>query len=413
LKQDLDRLVREAGLAAVLVLGDAAHNPPMYYLTGGGHISDAALFMKPGEPPTLYCHAMEREEAAKSGLRVVPLPKGGVTTLAQAPGSILSEQGLKAGKIGVYGILDSGNLISIMDSIRSACPDLEVTGEPKEDSIFLRAMETKDQDEIAQIRHMGAVTTEVVRLVADYLTSRDVGPDEALLGQDGRLLTIGDVKRKIALWLAERGAEQPEGCIFAIGKDAGVPHSVGEDDDVIRVGRTIVFDIFPAQAGGGYFYDFTRTWSLGYASEDAQLLFDEVKDVYEKIVQNLDLNVSFKEYQKLACSEFAAKGHATPMDGEGVMLSGYVHSLGHGVGLNVHERPWSRHTAADENLLRPGVVVTIEPGLYYPERGMGARIEDTYWVRPDGEMERLADYPYTFVLPMKNWSPKGTKAQRG
>ena len=57
-------------------------------------------------------------------------------------------------------------------------------------------------------------------------------------------------------------------------------------------------------------------------------------------------------------------------------------------------------------MLRPGVVVTVEPGLYYPEKGLGVRIEDTYWVRPDGKMERLADYPYDFVLPMEKWRPQ-------
>ena len=47
------------------------------------------------------------------------------------------------------------------------------------------------------------------------------------------------------------------------------------------------------------------------------------------------------------------------------------------------------------------MVVTIEPGLYYPERGMGVRLEDTVWVRPDGEMEVLAPYPMDLVLPVK------------
>jgi Xaa-Pro aminopeptidase len=50
--------------------------------------------------------------------------------------------------------------------------------------------------------------------------------------------------------------------------------------------------------------------------------------------------------------------------------------------------------------------MTIEPGLYYPEKGMGVRIEDSYWVRPDGKIERLAEYPYDFVLPMRKWKKK-------
>ncbi len=55
-------------------------------------------------------------------------------------------------------------------------------------------------------------------------------------------------------------------------------------------------------------------------------------------------------------------------------------------------------------MLLPGSVVTIEPGLYYPEKGMGCRLEDSVWVRPDGVMEILAEYPYDLVLPMKHWN---------
>ena len=172
---------------------------------------------------------------------------------------------------------------------------------------------------------------------------------------------------------------------------------------MLRLGQTIVFDIFPGEASGGYFYDFTRTWSLGYATPEAQKLYDEVQAVYDKVIENIDLNAQFKEYQKLVCEEFNKNGHKTPMHSEGVLTEGYVHSLGHGLGLNVHERPSSRHTDGEDNILKPGVIVTIEPGLYYPEKGIGFRIEDSYWVRPDGQFEKLAEYPYDFVLPMKKW----------
>lgn len=405
MRSDLDALIRGAGLEALLVLGNAEHNPPMYYLTGGGHVSNAALFLQPGKTPVLYCNAMERAEAAKSGFKVVPLRTGPVETLIANPREIFEMQGLARGRLEVQGTIDAGDLLAIVAALHKSYPEIEVVGEAHDESLFLRAMETKGQEEVAHIRRMGKLTVEVVGKVADFLQNCDVRADEVLLKSDGTPLTISDVKSRISLWLAEGGGEEPEGCIFAIGKDAGLPHSTGTPDDLIRLGRTIVFDIFPAEAGGGYFYDFTRTWTLGYASAEAQRLYDEVREVYDKVVDNLDLNVGFKEYQKLAAEEFHKNGHRTPVHDEGVLENGYVHSLGHGVGLNVHERPWSRHTAGDDNLLRPGVVLTIEPGLYYPEKGMGARIEDTYWIRPDGKMERLAEYPYDFVLPMKKWSP--------
>jgi len=103
------------------------------------------------------------------------------------------------------------------------------------------------------------------------------------------------------------------------------------------------------------------------------------------------------------CEFYEENGHSTPRSNPPATGEGYVHSLGHGVGLNIHERPWSGLTATDDNILKPGVVFTIEPGLYYPSRGMGFRIEDTYWMNPNGKVEILADYPYDFVLPMKKW----------
>ncbi len=406
MKSDLDELMKAALLDAIVVLGNAESNPAMYYFTGGGHVTNAALFKKWGQPAVIYCNAMEREEAAKSGLQVRPLQTGAVEVLAASPKGVFEEQGLTSGRVAFYGMVEAGDLICMLNGLREALPQIEVVGEPKDDSMLLRAMETKDEQEVARIRRMGQVTTQVVGLVAKYLTEPPVRDDEVLLKEDGTPLTIGDVKGKISLWLAERGASDVEGTIFAIGRDAGIPHSAGAPDEPLRLGQTIVFDIFPAEAGGGYFYDFTRTWSLGYATPEAQKLYDEVKDVYDKVSENLDLNVPFKEYQKLVSEEFHKNGHDTPIHTEGVLEHGYVHSLGHGVGLNIHERPFSRHTTPEDNVVKAGVVVTIEPGLYYPEKNMGARIEDTYWVRPDGTMELLAEYPYDFVLPMKRWKRK-------
>ena len=70
MKTDIDTLMGEKNLDALLVLGNAENNPPMYYLTGGGHVSDATLIRKRSEAAVLYCNDMEREEAAKSGLNV-------------------------------------------------------------------------------------------------------------------------------------------------------------------------------------------------------------------------------------------------------------------------------------------------------------------------------------------------------
>ncbi len=413
MKSDLDVLMQTKNFDAILVLGNAENNPPMTYMTGGGHVSGATLIKKRGEAAILFCNAMERDEAAKSGLTIrlydeypwqeLLKDAGGDTALMAAMRlkRMFADLGI-TGRVGLYGFTDLSSSFAVLTRAMRIMPEVEFVGEPRENSLFMYAMETKDESEVARIRRMGKVTTEVVGLAAEYLTSREVREDEVLLKEDGSPLTIGDMKARINLWLAERSAEPREGFIFAIGRDAGVPHSAGTPSDLMRLGQTIVFDIYPAEQGGGYFYDFTRTWSLGYATPETQKLYDQVKNAYDKVVENLDLNAKFKDYQTLTCELFEKDGHKTPRTDKSP-LEGYVHSLGHGVGLNIHERPWSGLTAEDNNILKPGVIITIEPGLYYPEQGMGFRIEDTYWVRPDGKMEMLAEYPYDFVLPMKKW----------
>ena len=418
MKSDLDSLMKARNLDALLVFGDAEHNPSMYYFVGGGHVSNALLIKKMGEEPVLFYNDMERDEAAKSGLKTVSLSEfPEVDFLKQANGDarladamryqkILTDYGLSRGRLAVFGKVEFARLFGRIKNLSERMPGVEFIGE-SEDSTLLRAMETKDDAEVARIRQMGTVTTTVVKMVQDYLISCEVREDEVLLKEDGSPLTIGDVKGKISLWLAERGAVDVEGVIFSIGRDAGVPHSVGNPTDLLTLGKTIIFDIFPAEQGVGYFYDFTRTWSLGYASPGAQTLYDQVKEVYNKIVENLDLNASLVDYQRMTCEYFESKGHKSQLTVK-APLDGYVHSLGHGLGLNVHERPGSRLTEnPPDNILKPGVVFTIEPGLYYPDQSMGVRIEDSYWVRPDGKMELLAQYPYDFVLPMKRWKKDG------
>jgi len=417
MKSDLDSIMQSHNLDAFVVFGNAENNPPMYYLTGGGHVSHATVIKKRGEEPVYFYNDMERDEAAKSGLKTVPFSKYDYNALLKkSEGNALlasamrcqqmfEEIGFVSGRVGVYGHYDVSMVFGMLNHLQKLMPDLEFIGEAREDSIFLRAMETKDETEVERIRRMGKVTTTVVAKVREYLTSCDVGDDEVLLKEDGTPLSVGDVHSKIRLWVSEHGAELPSGFIFAIGRDAGVPHSAGNPADLMRLGQTIVFDIYPAEAGGGYYYDFTRTWSLGYTTPEAQALFDQVKEIYDTLNDNFDLNVAFKDYQRMTCEFFESKGHQTPLNTK-APIEGYVHSLGHGVGLNIHERPFSGLTAGDDQRLSPGVIITSEPGLYYPEKGMGFRIEDTLWVRPDGVMEKLADYPYDFVLPMKKWKKK-------
>jgi Xaa-Pro aminopeptidase len=354
---------------------------------------------------------MERDEAAATGLATKSLVDYSWKDLMKAAGGntikatalrykkMFTDAGITAGTIAVYGKGEVGTNFAILSALSEILPDCEIVGEPTRSSTILESMATKDADEIERIRKMGVITTEVVSKVAEFLTTSKVKND-LLIKSDGEPLTIGDVKGKINLWLAENGVENPHGTIFAIGQDAGVPHSTGNPEDFMALGKTIVFDIFPCEAGGGYHYDFTRTWCLGYAPDEAQALYEDVYTVYQTVMSELVVNTPFKVYQDRACELYKAQGHPTIMDDPSIQ-EGYVHSLGHGVGLHVHEAPWSGTDATEKDILAPGIVATIEPGLYYPSRGMGCRLEDTITVNQDGVFEVLADFPLDLVLSVK------------
>jgi Xaa-Pro aminopeptidase len=403
--------MRELDLDAILITGPAQHNPAMVYMTGGAHLTNADLIKKRDEAPILFHTSMERDEAASTNLLTKNIDEYRFNDLyKQTDGNIeeaysllyqkmLSDCGVLNGRMAIFGKVDAGRAYAIFSGLQKLMPDLNIQGQLG-DSILMRAMATKDKMEVDRIRKIGQITTRVVGNVADFLTAHKV-EKEVLIQSNGSPLRIGDVKRRINLWLSELDVENPEGTIFAIGRDAGVPHSSGNPDDLLRLGQTIVFDIFPCEAGGGYFYDFTRTWCLGYAPDPIQEVYTDVLEVYRQVKSVLKVNTTCKEYQILVCDLFEARGHPT-IKSNPQTQEGYVHSLGHGVGLNIHEYPrFSMTVTSDYDRLSPGSVITVEPGLYYPERGLGVRLEDTIWVSPDGNMEILAEFPLDLVLPMK------------
>jgi Xaa-Pro aminopeptidase len=413
MKADLQEIMKREQIDALWIIGSANHNPAMTYFTGNVHVSHAHLIFPLGEEPVLFCNAMEREEAASSGLKTIVTAKYEFKKIVEEEdGNLLKagarlqslmfkELGFTSGRVAIYGRDEVGTALGVVKELEKILPDIEFFGE-SQDSALLEARETKDEFELDRVREMGRITTEVVARTAELLQSSKVDDDEILLNSQGSQLKIGEVKRKINLWLAELGVENPEGTIFAIGRDAGIPHSAGNPEDEIRLGKTIIFDIFPQETGGGYFFDFTRTWCLGYAPEAERKLYEDVKHVYQAVIDELKINVEAPIFQDRTCELFENLGHPTIRQNSQIE-SGYVHSVGHGLGLDVHERPWfnKRGNAADK--LRPGSVVTIEPGLYYPERGMGCRLEDTVCFHEDGSLEIMADFPYDLVLPMQHW----------
>jgi len=415
MKQDLDALMQQYNVDVLWVTGPSAGNPAMVYFTGEGFLTAAELIKRRGQPPVLLHRPMERDEAARSGLALLNADRYPYRELIQEAGGdllryqvlrfqkFLADLDIHSGRVALYGRIDAGQALSVFNALRQAVPGLEFVPEGI-NTLLSQAMLTKDPAEVERIRRMGKITTTVVSKTADFLTAQHTR-DGLLVDRRGEPVTIGQVKQRINLWLAELGAENPKGTVFASGYDSAVPHNTGTDPAPLRLGETIVFDIFPCEGGGGYFYDFTRTWCLGYAPDEALALYEDVRSVFRKLLSELKVQAPCKPYQQRTCELFEQLGHPTVRSSPKTE-DGYVHAISHGLGLQVHEAPWFGENATEADVLAPGVVFTVEPGLYYPGRKLGVRLEDTLWMNADGQAEVLADYPYDLVLPVRSRTRK-------
>ena len=409
MKSDLDCLMAARNLDGLLVLGDSAGNQVMNYLTGGAHLENAIVLKRRGEPLTLIHGSMERDTAAGTGLALVDRDQtynqyqlleqhdGDRTAAAVDYLSRVIRDFRLLGRLGVYGLLDAGAALTLLTRLQDEVEGVELVGEYG-DSLFTLARETKDAWEIAEMLEAGRLTCLAVGEVQEFIQGHRTRA-ETVIKPDGEALTIGDVKGFMRSRMMVHGLTEDHGTIFSQGRDAGVPHNSGDPAMPLRLGQSIIFDIFP-RGGSGYFHDLTRTWSLGYATDEVQDAWDQVKDIFDLTMAALKLGMPCRDLQVMTCDYFAAKGHPTPMSHPGTHV-GYVHSVGHGVGLDIHEDPRLSSGAGNETTLQPGHVFSIEPGLYYPERGFGVRIEDSAAFNESGELVYLSHYPYDLVVPMK------------
>lgn len=287
--------------------------------------------------------------------------------------------------------------MTLLSRLQDEIEDVELVGEYGT-SLFSLARETKDDAEIAELREAGRLTSIVMVEVMEFIQSHRTR-DEVVIKEDGTPLTIGDVKGFMRTRCMAHGLTEHNDTIFSQGRDAGVPHNRGDDASPLRLGQSIIYDFFPTVASG-YYHDVTRTWSLGYATDEVQKAWDEVKEVFDKAMAAIKLGVPLRDLQILTCEYFESKGHPTIRSHPGTH-SGYVHSLGHGIGLDIHEEPRLSASAGNSRTAVPGHVFSVEPGLYYPERGFGVRIEDSVAFTEAGELINLTNVPYDLVVPMK------------
>ena len=274
--------------------------------------------------------------------------------------------------------------VGVADRLRA--DGLEIVPDELE---FIRRRRSKNASEIEGVRRAQAAADAGMAAAAELLGS--ASPRDGVLVHAGEALTSEAVRGRIRGVCAERGAPADEDIIVAAGPAGASGHEQGSGP--LPAGVPVIVDIWPRDERSGCFCDMTRTFVAGgEPAEDILRWHALAQTALERVYEQVRPGVTGRDLFAVACDVFEEAGEPTQRtkaEGE-TLLDGFFHSLGHGVGLEVHEEPSLGRTGVDP--LVPGDVVAIEPGCYRKGYG-GVRLEDLALVTDDG-FERLTDFRY-------------------
>lgn len=390
---DLDRLLHARGIDVLIVPMHEVLHPAFRWIARGAKVTKGYAIKRAGEPPLLVTYPMERDEAAATGLatrlvhdfdhdRIFKSAPNPVAAYGEFFDRVLRDCG--AGRsIAFAGNLPIHLYLGIADALQARGWNV-VRGSG--DDLVQLARKRKEPWEIEAIASVGERTEDVVDRVREVLREIVVEDDHVL--HRGEVLTLGVLKRLVSSEIARLGMVEDHDTILSQGRDAAVPHSRGDASAPVRPSSPIVLDIFPLDKESGYFFDMTRTFCVGPIPDDLARIHAEVLEAFEIAEERMVAGTRATDYQNLVCDYFEARGYATTRSNPQT-LHGYIHSLGHGVGLDIHEKPFFGLAATNQDTIEVGDIVTIEPGLYFPDRALGVRIEDTFVVGDDGRVKSL------------------------
>jgi Xaa-Pro aminopeptidase len=251
---------------------------------------------------------------------------------------------------------------------------------------FDRRRRVKNETELAGIRRAQRAAEAGMDAARDLFRRADASNGTLLV--DGEPLTSELVKLAIQNAFTQHGCAAEE-FIVSHGAQSAIGHDMGSG--TIQAGEPIVIDLWPKDAETACYADMTRTFCIGEIPEQLLEYHSLVKESLDRSLEAVRAGARGPDVYAVSCEPFHREGHKTLLNKEPgeVVEDGYFHSLGHGVGLDVHEQPGLAR--AGEELLA-GDVVTLEPGLY--RRGWGGcRLEDLVVVTENGA-ENLTQYPY-------------------
>ena len=242
-----------------------------------------------------------------------------------------------------------------------------------------KARETKDIVEVEEIRAVQAVTEEATTEAIDIIANSDVGSN-GNLRSNGEPLTVGRIKSFFGHKLLENGCLPEEDIIVACGTKSSNPHYSGEPEDKLKADQPIILDIYPRSIQKRYWTDMTRTIVKGRAPDKLKKMFETVSEAKNASLDAIQAGALGSHVYDMCCDILEKAGYETTRGGKKI-TKGMTHSLGHGVGLQIHESP--RMSELCTSPLKAHSIVTVEPGLYDPQIG-GVRLENIIEVTKSG-----------------------------
>jgi Xaa-Pro aminopeptidase len=378
----LDTFLDEAGVDGYLLDADSTDSD-QYYLSGFD-APDPFVTLYDGSIHLLFARSLEYGRAKKEA-RAETIERDvdyGYGDLVEKYGPQEARDRVLAAFLDAHGVESVAAPprfpLRTADGLREQ--GVAVTAEDSGVVTEIRA--TKTGEEVEHVREAQRANEAAMRRAEGLIAGADVDGDDQLV-QDGEVLTSERVKEAIEVELLRHGCALDE-TIVACGADAADPHDRGSGP--LEAGEPVIIDIFPQSKATKYHADMTRTFCAGTPDETVREWYDLTAEAKQAALEAVEPGVTGAAVHDAVCDVYEAAGLPTLRSDEAAE-TGFIHSTGHGVGLDVHELP---RLAPDGGELRPGQVITIEPGLYDPAVG-GVRIEDIVVVTEDGH-ENLTDY---------------------
>ena len=358
---------------AYLIIDSSERNSDLFHRTGF-FVPDPVIFFEHDGEGTLVLSDLELERGKKEAKveRVVSLREcaGRISGGRRRPGTAEVVEAL-LGERGIRSLVVQRNFpVFYADALRRAGFFVRIA---KTDFLFPGRLK-KSPAEISHIKKALSVTAGAMRLAISLISDSVV--KASALYHGGGPLTSEIVKSEVNSFLAARGY-LASNTIVAGGVQGSMPHETGSGPLV--AGWPVVIDIFPRSQQSGYFGDMTRTVVKGEPSAELSRMYDTVLRGQKVALSMIRDGVRSKDVHGAIMDFFTERGFQTAVSGSG-NPEGFIHSTGHGLGLDIHEPP---RVGPGREILREGNVVTVEPGLYYERLG-GVRIEDVVVVTRDG-----------------------------